>query len=87
MTINIWRLATQILISRLIIYTIVSKNKHVVAELSVIPLWNVTANKPDAESCGLTIDNNRQDVVKFTGDTIKTCSVQLTSLNGHGCLK
>ena len=83
MTINIvvWRLAAQILISSLIINTIASNNEHVVGEVNVIPLWNATVNKTDVESCDLAIDN-LQDVVRFTGDPLKTCSVQLTSSNG-----
>ena len=80
-----WHLVAQIL-SILLLDTVVTNNKHVVAELSVIPLWNVTMNKTDSESCGLGIDNNLQDVVKFTGDAIKTCSVQLTSSNGTAAL-
>ena len=84
MTINIlvWLLAAQIFISTLILNTTVSNNRHVVAELSVIPLWNVSLNKTDAEPCGLGTDNNLQDVVKFNGDTMETCSVQLISSNG-----
>ena len=84
--ISVWRLAAQILVSILVFDTMMSSNKHVVAELSVIPLWNITANKTDAKSCGLTMDNNLRDVVKFTGDTITTCSVQLTSSNGTAAL-
>ena len=63
-----------------------SKNKHVaVAELSVIPLWNITANKTDVESCGLDTDT-AQNVVKFTGYTVITCSVQLILSNGTAAL-
>ena len=84
--ISVWRLAALILIFSLI-DTLVSKNKHVVAELSVIPLWNFTTNISGTESCRLTkADNNLQDVVKFTGDTVETCSVQLKSSNGTAAL-
>ena len=84
--ISVWRLAAQIFISTLLLNTTVSNNKHVVAELSVIPLWNVTVNKTDAEPCGLGTDNNLQDAVQFIGDTVETCSVQLTSSNGTAAL-
>ena len=64
-----------------------SNNRHVVAGLSVIPLWNVSINKTDAaEPCSLGTDNNLQYVVKFTGDTVETCSVQLISSNGTATL-
>ena len=63
-----------------------SNKTHVAAELSVIPLWNYSMNKTDTESCGLDTDNNVQDAVKFTGDTVETCNVQLTSSNGTAVL-
>ena len=87
MRINIstWCLVAQILFT-LLLDTIVTNNKHVVAELSVIPLWNVSLNKTDADPCGLGTDNNLQDVVKFTGDAMETCSVQLTSSNRTAAL-
>ena len=78
MMIIVWRLAAQMFMSALILNALLLSSKHVVAELNVIPLWN----KADTESCSLAIDNNLQDVVKFTGDPIKTCSVQLASSNG-----
>ena len=80
--ISVWRLAAQSLLSILIFSIIVPNNSHVVAALSAIPLWNVTVNITDAESCGLAKNNNLQNEVKFTGDTLKTCSVQLASSNG-----
>ena len=88
MAINIsaWRLAIQILVSSLIVNTTVLKNEHVVAEMSVIPLWNVTVNETDAQSCDLATDNNLQGAVRLTGDTVKTCGVQLTSSNGTAAL-
>ena len=64
----------------------VSNNKHVAAELSVIPLWNVTINETDVESCDLAIDDNLQDAVRLTGNTVETCGVQLTSSNGTAAL-
>ena len=86
MTINIsvWRLAAHILISILILNTIITKKRHAEAELSVISLWDVTVNK--TESCNLGTDNNLPDVVKFTGDPLKTCSIQITSSNGTTAL-
>ena len=84
--ISVWPLAAHILISALILNSVVWNNKHVVAELSVIPLWNVTINETDAEPCGLGIDSNLPDVVKLIGDTVKTCNVQLTSSNGTAAL-
>ena len=84
--ISVWRLAAQTLISTLILNTLASNDKHVVAELSVIPLWNVTVNQTDVESCGLTTDNSVADVAKFSGDAIKTCSVQLALSNGTAAL-
>ena len=86
LNISVWRLATHILKSTLILDTIVSQNKYVLAEISVTRLWNATVNKTDADSCGLTLDNNLQDLVKFTGDTVKTCSVQLVTSNGTAAL-
>ena len=87
MTSNIlvWRIVAQILTSSLILYIIVSNNKHVVAELSVIPSWNININKTDVESCSLDTDM-AEDVVKFTGYTVKTCSVQLILSNGTAAL-
>ena len=88
MTINtlVWRLAARILISTVIFNTILSNKTHVVAELSVTPLWNITANETDVTSCSLGTDNDLQGVFKLTGDRVQTCSVQLTSSNGTAAL-
>ena len=83
MTINTsaWRLAAQISIYTLVITTILSNNKPVAADLSIVPLWNVTANQTDSNSCDLAIHSNLQDIVKLTVYTVETCSVQLTASN------
>ena len=86
MTISVWRLGAQILISALILNTTVTNNKYAEAELSVIPLWNVTINKTHVDSCDLTIHDSLQDVFRFTADAVKTCSVQLTTSNGTAAL-
>ena len=83
--ISMWRLAAQIRIFTLILDIILSSNRLVAADLSIVPEWNVTANQSDSNSCDLAIDNNLQDVVKFTGDIVQTCSVQLTA-NGTAAL-
>ena len=84
--ISVWRLVAEIIISTLIVNTTVLNHKHVVAELSVIPLWNVTVNKTDAVPCCLGTDSYLCDVVKLIGDKVETCSVQLTSSNGTAAL-
>ena len=77
---------TTILITTFIIHIIVLNNQPVVAELTVVPLWNVTANQTYADTCDLRVDTNRLDVVEFTGDTVQTCSVQLIASNGTTAL-
>ena len=57
-------------------------NKLVVADLSVIPLWNTTSNQTVANSCFLSVDNYRDELIKFSGHTLNTCGVQLTPSNG-----
>ena len=76
------RLATRFFISSLILYIAVLDNKLVVADLSVIPLWNITSNQTVANSCLLTVDNYRNEVVKFSGHPLYTCGVQVISSNG-----
>ena len=85
-----WGLVTHFLTTRFILDTLILSNKTVVAELTIIPLWNITAgvatNQTDSSSCHLTIDSNPQGVVKFTGKTAETCIVQLTTSNGTAAL-
>ena len=76
------RLATRFFISSLILYIVVLDKKLVVADLSVIPLWNTTSNQNVTNSCLLTVDNYRNDLVKLSGHTLYTCGVQVTPSNG-----
>ena len=66
--ISLWKSTAQILISTLILNTIASNNKSLVAELSIVPL---TANQNNSNSCDFAVDN-LQDVVNLTGDSILT---------------
>ena len=84
-------LATTVLMTSFIIKTmIVMISQKVVGELVAIPLWNatagITANYTYVHSCDLTTDNDLLDVVKFTGDKVETCSVQLITSNGTAAL-
>ena len=81
-----WRLTAQMLIFTLTLNSTASSNNYVVVGLTVTPLWNVAVNKSDVASCSLIVDNNLQDVVRFTGDTRQICSVQLTLSNGTATL-
>ena len=76
----------QILVSSFILTIIVFNYRPILAELTIVPLWNategVTTNQTNSYSCHLANDSNLQDVVKFTGDSVETCSVQLISSNG-----
>ena len=57
-------------------------NEPLIADLSVIPLWNTTSNQSEADSCLITVGNYRNKAVEFIGHPLYTCGVQLTSSNG-----
>ena len=77
----IHRLTTRFLISSLILYIAVLNNEPVIADLSIIPLWNNTSNQTVADACLLTVDNYRNKLIEFSVHTLYICSVQLTTSN------
>ena len=88
MAINIFLLGLtkNTLILTAIFYSLVLNSGAVLADLSVIPLWNVSLNKTDQGVCHLDIDTDRQDVIEFTGSPSQTCGIQLETFNGTAAL-
>ena len=77
------RLVIKLFISGFILHITVLDNNTVVADLSVIPVWNAARNQNATGHCLLTCeDTYRNEVVKFRGHPLHTWGVQLTPSNG-----
>ena len=88
--IAVWGSVSHVFITTFILNTLIMSNKPVMAELTIVPLWNVTfgaaTNQTDPNSCHLTNDSNPQDMVTFTGKIVETCSAQLSTSQGTAAL-
>ena len=76
------RLAVKFLTSYFILQISIVDDKSVMADLSVLPLWNYSViNQSRSDFCLLSIDNSRDEAIKFTGISHEICGVQLIALN------
>ena len=77
------RLAVKFLTPYFILQISIVDDKPVMADLSVLPLWNNSVkNQSSSDFCLLGIDNSRDEAIKFTGSSHQICGVQLIALNG-----
>ena len=79
--------STNTLIITVFFCNLILKDKTVVAELSIIPLWNATSYPTDSTYCSLkTSAANAGVIATFNGDPVHTCSILLEATNGTAAL-
>ena len=76
------RLVIRFFVSSFIFQFAVLDDEPIIADLSVFPLWNTTKYQDVSDSCLLSMDNNRNGVIKFSAHHFHVCGIQLTPSNG-----